>query len=179
MERPYETEADNVEMFVGVEVEQTPAYDHMTLFVVGFDYDPQDIIQRARAHNCTHIYFGANQSFFIESLKDWSQWEELIEPCLEAGLLCTLDLDHKYADGLLESPLIDYTNFIPQISVKLPYVKLYNYNTTVKIDDTGFGATNPGVWCHQLHDLLDRSKFTSWDKYTKDKPLPNLNKEQS
>ena len=41
----------------------------------------------------------------------------------------------------------------------------------IKIDDKDFKATNPGVWTHSLHDLKDRSKFTSWDKYKNDEIL--------
>jgi len=50
----------------------------------------------------------------------------------------------------------------------LPYLQQLGYNATIKIDDKDFKATNPGVWCHNLHDLLDRNKFTSWDQYGKD-----------
>ena len=38
----------------------------------------------------------------------------------------------------------------------------------VKIDDTGFNETNPGVWCHSLHDLMAHDKFTDWLKYRND-----------
>jgi hypothetical protein len=41
----------------------------------------------------------------------------------------------------------------------------------LKIDDKDFKATNPGVWCHNLHDLLDRQKFTDWAKYGLDKVI--------
>ena len=34
-----------------------------------------------------------------------------------------------------------------------------------------FQATNPGVWCHSLHDLQNRSVFTDWSKYTKDQSV--------
>ena len=57
------------------------------------------------------------------------------------------------------------------ISVKVPHIRLFNYNATVKVDDTGFKESNPGVWCHRLHDLMDRSKFTDWSKYTKDEVI--------
>ena len=40
-----------------------------------------------------------------------------------------------------------------------------------EIDDKGFDASNPGVWCHSLHDLMDREKFTDWGKYGLDKIL--------
>ena len=41
----------------------------------------------------------------------------------------------------------------------------------VKVDDIGYDQTNPGVWCHTIDDLKDNKKFTSWDKYTKDKEI--------
>ena len=87
------------------------------------------------------------------------------------GAWCTLDLDVGAAEGLLEGTLIDHPRFIPMISVKLPYTKLYNYNTTIKIDDKDFQATNPGVWCWNIHDLKQRDYFTSWDAYTQDERL--------
>jgi hypothetical protein len=44
----------------------------------------------------------------------------------------------------------------------------YNYNAILKIDDKDFEATNPGVWTHRLHDLLEHEKFTDWDQYKED-----------
>jgi hypothetical protein len=82
-----------------------------------------------------------------------------------------LDLDVSAAQGLCEGSLIEHSLFIPMISVKLPYAKLLGYNTTIKIDDRDFAATNPGVWCHSLHDLMDRNCFTSWDLYIKDEVI--------
>ena len=94
----------------------------------------------------------------------------MIYVCLDADddFWCTLDLDLAQVEGLLESGLVEKRQFIPQISVKLPYLQQLGYNATIKIDDKDFKATNPGVWCHNLHDLLDRNKFTSWDQYGKD-----------
>ena len=54
------------------------------------------------------------------------------------------------------------------ISVKLPYIKQFNYNATLKIDDTTWGHSNPGVWTHQLNELMTKDKFTYWDQYTQD-----------
>ena len=54
------------------------------------------------------------------------------------------------------------------ISVKLPYIALLGYNAVIKLDDRDFAATNPGVWCHELHDLMSRDRFTSWDQYSQD-----------
>ena len=172
MERDYSSGiAKHITFFTGIEVEKTPAFGKMTLFVVGI-HDAQYLIELAKNHNCEHIYFGANQSFpkyiHADDAESWFEWEEMIAECLEAGFLCTLDLDVAGVEGLVESRLVEHRNFIPQISVKIPYLQLLGYNATVKIDDIDFNATNYGVWCHSLQDLTSRDKFTSWNEYGKD-----------
>jgi hypothetical protein len=87
---------------------------------------------------------------------------------LEQGYWCSLDIPLNQVEEFNDGGLNDFDMFIPQIRVSIPYVKLWNYNTMIKIDDKDFKATNPGVWCHSLHDLKDRSKFTPWDKYNND-----------
>ena len=167
MIRPGHEEAN---FFIGTEVEHSPAFGKRTLFVVGVQ-DPTQIVALAQKNNCEHIYFGANQSFPNPGVNDsgiWTEWETMIGRCLMHGAWCTLDIDVRSAEGLLEGSLVDHSRFIPMISVKLPYTKLYNYNTTIKIDDKDFQSTNPGVWCHSLHDLQNRSVFTDWSKYTQD-----------
>ena len=164
--------SENITYFTGIEIEKTPAYGMKTLFVVGVQ-DPYVIMELARNNDCKHIYFGANQSFCIGNVNDsvnWRLWEDMIYVCLDAedGFWCTLDLDLCEVEGLLESGLVEKRQFIPQISVKLPYLQQLGYNATIKIDDIGFKATNHGVWCHNLHDLLGRDRFTSWDQYGKD-----------
>lgn len=167
---------ENTNFFVGTEVEASPVAGHRTLFVVGWqpneDIDWQRGAIDSKARNpITHIYFGANQSFPNPALTDaetWSKWERMIQHWLDRGYWCTLDLDSSAVEGLCEGGLCDQTQFIPMISVKLPYIKLLGYNTTIKLDDKDFRATNPGVWCHSLHNLLDRKTFTSWGQYTKD-----------
>ena len=85
MNRP---EHDNVNFFIGTEVEHTPAYGMETLFVVGIQKvkDIEFIVgERSslldKSKHITHIYFGANQSF--PSIKanngaDWAKWENMI-----------------------------------------------------------------------------------------------------
>ncbi len=159
----------NTKLFVGQEVEHTPAFGQKTLFVVGVQ--DKDLIEAAvKAHDCTHIYFGANQSFpngRADSV-DWTRWENMIFPFLAYGYWCTLDLDVSESAALTETGLVEHHKFIPMLSVKLPYLQQLGYNATIKIDDKDFAATNPGVWCHQLHQLLDRSRFTDWSQYTND-----------
>ena len=164
---------EQVNFFIGYEVEHSPAFGHKTLFVVGIQ-DASVILNMVRQNNCTHIYFGANQSFPNPGIDDspvWRDWCGMISECLQHGLLCTLDLDVQSAEGLTESGLVEYNNFIPTISVKLPYLQLLGYNATIKLDDKDFAATNPGVWCHSLHDLRNRKVFTDWSKYTKDEVI--------
>ena len=176
MKRDYETgEADDVQFFTGVEIEKTPAYGLHTLFVTGIQ--PVETIENHFKNNvCQHIFFGANHSFnpgikFPQDAGNWDRWEDMMMPFLDKGCLVTLDVPMDHAEALLESGMIERDNFIPQIRIPLPYIKQYNYNTMIKIDDKDFRATNPGVWCHSLHDLMDREKFTDWSEYGLDKPL--------
>ena len=171
MLRQYETgHSSNVTFFTGVEVEKTPAFGLKTLFVTGTH--PCDVIQKYYDdEQCEHIFFGANHSFEPVKHAEWESWERMIKAFLAAGKLCSLDIPISYAEEFLDSGLTEYENFIPQLRIPLPYVKQWNYNTMLKIDDKDFKATNPGVWCHSLHDLLDRNKFTDWTKYTLDKPV--------
>jgi hypothetical protein len=164
---------EQVNFFVGREVEHSPAFGHKTLFVVGIQ-DASVVVNMVKTNNCSHVYFGANQSFPNPETNDgdtWREWEGMIVECLQKGLLCTLDLDVSSVEGLVEGCLIEYNNFIPMISVKLPSLQMLGYNATIKLDDKDFAATNPGVWCHQLHDLKDRKKFTDWSKYTQDEVI--------
>lgn len=170
---------NNVSFFVGTEVEHTPAFGAVTLFVVGVqsqtDIDWQIGTYNSKNRNpIKQIYFGANQSFPNPEINDtetWTAWENMISPWLEKGYWCVLDIDVKSTEGLVEGSLIDNSLFIPMISVKLPYIQHLGYNATIKLDDKDFDATNPGVWCHSLHDLMDRKRFTSWDQYTKDEVI--------
>ncbi len=170
MKRAYDNGVkDDVNFFVGTEIEHTPAYGKRTLFVVGL-HNPDKIAKLAEAMDITHIYLGANHSFNNTNLM---YWEAVIIELLKRDFWVTLDFDHKYYNDIADCLVAwnEYDRFITQISVKLPYASLLNYNTCVKIDDKDFRATNPGVWVHQLHDLQDRLKFTDWSQYTNDKPI--------
>jgi hypothetical protein len=162
--------AEAVEFFTGIEIEHTPAYKMETLFVTGV-HDPETIFAMAKENEVKHIYFGANQSFGPTDIAELKSWEHMVKTLLKSGYWCTLDFDVKYAEDILECGLNEYRKFISMISVKLPYLTQFNYNATIKIDDKDFEATNPGVWTHRLHDLLDSNKFTDWDQYKDDEIL--------
>lgn len=161
---------EDVVFFYGTEIEHTPAMGKKTMFVVGVQ-SSADIEKAVALKYIEHIYFGANHSFpklDVNDAEGWKSWENMILPFLQKGYLCTLDIDSTCVEGLVESGLTDYNNFIPMISVKLPYIQLLGYNATLKLDDRDFAATNPGVWCHSIHDLRTREKFTNWAEYAKD-----------
>ncbi len=165
---------ENVNFFFGTEVEKTPAFGKQTLFVVGVQ--PVDEIAHhfrfgRNPGGIEHIFFGANHSFNPKDNLEWARWEGMIGYFLERGYLCSLDISVTHIETFNDSGLCEYNNFIPQIRVSIPYVKLWNYNTMVKIDDNDFDSTNPGVWTHSLHSLMSRETFTSWDEYSKDAPL--------
>ena len=171
MKRDYESGIlDTPTMFTGVEVEKTPAFGMQTLFVDGIQ-DIETILEYYNKLNCKHIFFGANHSYKPSTADDFVAWDKYILEFVKEGYLCSLDIPINLAEDFLESGLTEYDNFIPQLRIPLPYVKQWNYNTMLKIDDKDFKATNPGVWCHSLHDLLDRNKFTDWTKYGLDKVI--------
>ena len=162
---------DSTKFFIGTEVEHTPAHGQRTLFVVGLQ-PKEEILARALNNKCPHIYLGANQSF-NPSNDDWGAWDQLITSLLKDGIWVTLDFDSGYANHpwFHDNGWSEYNNFIPMISVKMPHIRLFNYNATVKIDDKGFKESNPGVCCHSLHSLQNRENFTDWSKYTSDEVI--------
>jgi hypothetical protein len=166
---------ESVRFFIGTEVEHLPTLKRRTLFVVGLQ-PVDDIIEYAKEEKVEAIYFGANQSFALnkdETLYDaWRKWEEMIMPCLEEyKYWCVLDLDVKYAEQLCETTMVGHSTFIPVLSVKLPYINQLGYHAHLKLDDTDFQATNPGVWVHRIHNLMDERTFTTWSDYLDDKTL--------
>ncbi len=168
MKRNYESGLiDDAVFFFGKEVEHTPAHGMDTLFVVGIQ-SFSNIETNLERYNINHIFFGANHSFDPKDNLEWQRWESMIQYFLDKAYLCSLDIPIHQAEEFHEGGLCENNNFIPQIRVPLPYIKLWNYNTMVKIDDKDFNATNPGVWSHSLHSLMDRSKFTDWNQYKND-----------
>jgi hypothetical protein len=159
---------ESADFFWGDEVEHTPALGMPTLFVVG--YQTQELIeeQLRRRPEVRHIFFGANDSYDPRTGDDHVRWENVIATFLDRGYWCSLDLPFRYVAEFNDGGLCERDRFIPIIKVPIPYIRLWNYNTCVKIDDQDFAATNPGVWVHLLHDLQARDRFTDWGAYEKD-----------
>ena len=179
MKRTYNTGvAESITFFTGLEIEHTPAFGMRTLFVTGVQ--PTDAIDSILSNensfldtdkHIKHIFFGANHSFNPTGYEEHKAWEDMITYFLEKCYWCSLDIPLNQVEEFNDGGLNDFNMFIPQIRVPITYTKLWNYNTMIKIDDKDFNATNPGVWTHSLHTLMDRSKFTSWDQYSKDEVI--------
>jgi len=166
MERIYDNGTSNiVSMFVGEEVEKTPAYKAKTLFVVGV-HTIETITKYYKEEKCEHIYLGANMSFAPNA-----RWDNMVSECLKLDTWVTLDYPVEHHEWVLENGYNEHDRFISMISVKLPYINQLNYNACLKVDDRDFRATNTGVWVHPVHSLQERSTYTDWSKYTQDKPL--------
>lgn len=177
MDRPGHQTA---QLFVGTEVEHSPAHGMKTLFVVGIQpvHEIQHVLSDQNSYidsskHIKHIYFGANQSFPMHDINedDWQPWLEMMRPFLDQDYFCTLDLDVSQVPDLMETWLVERHRFIPMISVKLPFINQLGYNATLKLDDTNFEYSNPGVWCHSVHSLQNREVFTDWSKYTQDEVI--------
>ena len=74
-------------------------------------------------------------------------------------------------EQVLEYGWDEYNKFVAMISVPMPYVNQFNYNATLKIDDKAFKGPNGGVWCHQIHNLRNRSNYTDWSAYIGDEVI--------
>ena len=172
MKRDYESGvSDTPVFFTGVEVEKTPAFGMKTLFVTGHQ-DYNEIMEHYTYQQCEHIFFGANHSYNPVTSDDFEDWDLMIRAFTDQGILCSLDIPSNInLEWFLDGGLVESDYFIPQLRVVVPYVKQWGYNAMIKIDDKDFKASNPGVWCHSLHELMDRNKFTDWSKYGLDKVL--------
>lgn len=176
MDRTYQNNTNNkVDFFFGKEIEHTPAFGLSTLFVVGIQsiISIQEILDKSP--EVEHIYFGANQSFpyMLPDNARWESWVDMIDYFLNKNYYCTLDLDISCVEGLMHRKISMHSSFIPMISAKIPHIQSLNYNATLKIDDIDFQYSNPGVWCHSIHNLKNQNNFTNWSKYSKDIVIDN------
>lgn len=161
---------NNASFFIGNEIEHTPAYGKKTLFVVGMQ-NIEEIKVRIKLNDIEHIFFGANHSFNPQTTYEIHEWDYMIEPFLINNYIVSLDIPINKIDLFMASKISQYTNFIPQIRVPIPFINKWNPNTMIKIDDYTFNFSNPGIWTHQLKNLMTDDVFTSWEEYNEDKAI--------
>ncbi len=166
MNRPYLNLGDSLlpnpqGFFVGTEVENSKFKGQKTLFVpIVLSLGQIDLIRsQADLNNCTHVYLGANK---LDKAYDWA-----LITCLLTSYNVTLDVTSNNKEVLSSVPWggLCEKRFNLMLSVEVPNAVVGAIS--IKLDDIGFNATNPGVWVAQANEL----EFTSWDQYTKDKLL--------
>jgi hypothetical protein len=158
---------NNAKMFIGAEVEHTPAFSKKTLFVVGMQ-PIEEIVDMARKHKASHIFMGANHSF-NDTIDAY--WDQSITALLDRGFWVTLDYEahlHEKVLVALNKGIWQSRLFVPLLSVRIPNIQMSSPNLTVKIDDIDFKATNPGVWCMHFREVTDSNRFTDWVEYDTD-----------
>lgn len=163
---------NNVRFFIGPEVEHTPAFSRRTLFVAG-EQPLKDILKKVAEHKTTHVFMGANHSFNLDDAVG-EYWDETITGLLDRGLWVTLDYqahEHQGVLNMLNKGIWQCRTFVPLLSVRIPHVQTSSHNLTIKIDDTDFNATNPGVWCLHHHEVTDSNRFTDWIEYATDEVI--------
>lgn len=170
----------NKSFFVGPEVEHTPAFSKRTLFVIG-KQDVEKIIELARENKTPHVFMGANHSFEVDPTDGTMYWDQTITALLDRGFWVTLDYPaHQHRSVLLMlNPEVWHSRlFVPLLRVEIPNVQTSSSNLTVKIDDVGFNATNPGVWCMNFNEVTDSNRFTGWIEYESDVIVGDTEKEE-
>ena len=159
---------DKAKFFMNKEVEMTPAYGKMTLFVCGIQ-DLQKTIDHANANDIRYIYLGTGTTFVPSTKDDWDNWNSYIKGLLDADFWVTLDFDlMDYGSDILKYGWTEHRRFIPMMSLKSPHWRAWGNNATIKFDDIDFNTTNEGVWCTPLEDVINRKYFSDWDKYVGD-----------
>jgi hypothetical protein len=159
-----------VKFFVGKEVENTAMKNQTTLFVVGVQ-NLVDIVRYTQQTEVEHVYLGTSQSFTPKTEDDWRDWDNIINRLLNLGYWVTLDYDVQYAEKISQMNWHLNNHFINMISVKIPNIKTFNANTVIKLDDITWGATNTGVWTHDLDKLMTQHTYTDWSEYKGDHPV--------
>ena len=170
MKRDYDTGVhEGIDFFVGNEVEKTPTQGMKTLFVVGNKL-PDEIHKLAQENDCKHIYLGANHSFKKISVHEEVLILQTARQLLDRDYWVTIDIPQGLEIKGLPSLLTD-SKFSLIYSVTVGDIMKMKGNVIVKIDDHDFKATNPGVWCWSVRDLITDEHFTDWDQYKGDKTL--------
>ena len=103
----------------------------------------------------------------------------MIKQVIKEPLWCTLEMTNDVYTNCYEwvNEFSEAPYFIPNIRVELPNIMKMSYNTTIKLGDVDYKATNPGVWCHKLHDLKKYDTFTDWSEYGKDQIIDEVEDE--
>ena len=156
--------------FVGLEVEKTSTKGMKTLFVVDLQRTAT-VLRHAEKNKCKHIYFGANHSYKVLDGQEVQSIASQLQYFLERDYHVTIDMNPAYKGFSEITKLLSYPKFTIVYGVTVENVKDIQGNVVIKIDDRDFKATNPGVWCWSVKDMMKKKNYTAWDEYGDDKTL--------
>ena len=160
---------DNATFFVGEEVEKTATEGMKTLFVVGLQRTAT-VLRHAEKHKTKHIYFGANHSYKVLDGSEVSQIAGQLKYFLDRNYHVTIDTNPAYKFENITS-LLTYPRFTIVYALRMEDILNMKGNVVIKLDDADFDATNPGVWCWSVRDMIDEKHFTDWSEYREDKVI--------
>lgn len=167
MERDYKDGVkDNANFFVGTEVEKTATEGMHTLFVVGLR-KTNKVIKLAEKNKCKHIYFGANHSYKVLDGQEISAIAYQLKYFLDRDYHVTVDINPSYRFENI-SKLLTYPKFTIVYGLTMDNIMDMKGNVVIKLDDQDFKATNPGIWCWSVRDMIDDKHFTDWSEYGDD-----------
>ena len=159
---------EDVRMSSGKEIEHTPAYGLQTLFLARNDLTLAQIEEQAVMVQAEAIYYGANRTYMHNHGMQLSQ---IIQLC-DKGYYVTVDYPYELHDEVKEKFNIvwKHEKFIPFCSIIFPHTE-DDTQLCIKVDDTDFNKTNPGVWTMTMNDFKSKSGHTKWEEYKKDEPI--------
>ena len=160
---------DNATFFVGEEVEKTATEGMKTLFVVGLQRTAS-VVRHAEKHKTKHIYFGANHSYKVLDGSEINQISSQLKYFLDRDYHVTIDTNPAYRFKDI-TDLLTYPKFTIVYGIRMDNIMDMKGNVVIKLDDADFKATNPGVWCWSVRDMIDDKHFTDWTEYGADETL--------
>lgn len=172
MLRNYQTgETDTAKIFVGKEIEHTPAFGKTTLFLATNQLTTDQILQLVKENQCEAVYYGANR-MYAHNIDQTFQMQKLIE----AGLFVTVDYPYAIHKAVKQkfSRIWTHEKFIPFCSIVFEDAE-DGSNLSFKIDDVDFNATNSAVWSSTMSKYMSTAGTTKWEEYKQDKILENTN----
>lgn len=154
----------------GTECDNTFAKGLKTLFIEGLApvEDIESAISREERFNgpIKHLVFGCSSTFDVVleggaiNYELLETWESTISHFLNKLLWCSLEFDVSQMDIVLESRLVENTQFIPKMTIVAPYIRQLRDNGCVKIiDGTEDDHINHGTWSHRIDDLVSHKHF--------------------
>ena len=160
---------DNANFFVGAEVEKTVTEGMHTLFVVGLQRTAT-VVRHAEKTGAKHIYFGANHSYKVLDGGEIQSIAGQLKYFLDCDYHVTIDTNPVYRFKDI-TDLLTYPRFTIVYGIRMDNIMDMKGNVVIKLDDADFRATNPGVWCWSVRDMIDDKHFTDWSEYGADETI--------